>query len=175
MKVLVTGAKVMIGSALITLFARNSIKVVGIDKINPKSPHYFEFYQGDICSNAWKRWVSVNHPDINHIIHLAARTDLEGANLRDYETNIKGTEVVCELANSLKTLQSVCIIFTQLVADITSGKVGADLSTVVAPNIYGESKQWTEKVTREKLKNIFSSLDRLLSGVQIITHTILHF
>ena len=40
--------------------------------------------------------------DPHFIIHLGARTDLNGKNLQDYSSNTKGVEVLLDVAKGLK-------------------------------------------------------------------------
>jgi len=155
MKVLITGSEGMIGQALVQLLSKSKIEIIGIDLFDCDSDEYLFYYNRDIRNPSFIEEVLCAHNDITHIVHLAARTDLNGETLKDYDTNTIGTRNICMLANRLSYLKTICITSTQLVADISFGKVDHDLTNIIAPNLYGKSKQHTETIARASLTKHF--------------------
>lgn len=84
--------------------------------------------------------------DPNYIIHLAARTDLDGKTLDDYSSNILGVQNIIKIASSLKNLKKILVTSSMIVC---KGGYTPKSQTDYCPNTkYGESKVETEKITR---------------------------
>ena len=85
------------------------------------------------------------HPD--YIVDLAARTDLDGKRIDDYNDNIEAVKNVLECANKLPMLRKVVITSSMLVCRV--GHQPHDQKDYAPSTLYGESKVITEKLTWE--------------------------
>lgn len=104
------------------------------------------FFMLDICDYEALliKLVSVS-PD--YIIHLAARTDLEGKTLEDYNANILGVENLMKVANQLPNLKKILITSSMLVCH--TGYYPKNQFDYSPSTLYGESKVRTEQIVWE--------------------------
>jgi dTDP-4-dehydrorhamnose reductase len=151
MKVLVTGASGMLGSALCPLLCSNGYKVYRTDINTPDTG--IEFL--DIRNiDSLKSFIEKNKPDI--IFHLAAETDVDKCEIEvehAYLTNTVGTQNVsslCKEYNILMAYISTCGVF--------DGKKKEPYSESDEPNpisIYTKTKFDGEKAVKSLLKKYF--------------------
>lgn len=144
---LVTGGSGFIGTNLVEKLIDNKLKFINIDINEPKiKNHFVHWVQCDILdiqkvNNIFKEFSPTN------VLHLAARTDVEGKTLEDYKVNTKGTQNILEVLKATKSVERIIITSTQFVNQ-NNGTPKNDED--FAPHtVYGESKVITEKLTRE--------------------------
>lgn len=82
------------------------------------------------------------------IIHLAARTDLNGKNLNDYKANIEGVSNLLDALEQVKTLQQA--IFASSMYVCYPGYKPVNFEDYAPHTLYGESKVLTEKIIKER-------------------------
>ncbi len=83
----------------------------------------------------------------NYVIHLAARTDLAGKAIDEYNSNTIGVKNLVESLSKLSTLKRV--IFTSSMYVCNPGYIPTDFDDYHPHTIYGESKVVTEKIIKE--------------------------
>ena len=142
-KILVTGASGFIGDNLCNLLAKRKFNFIGIDVVqNIRSKHLRSELIDCKDENALLELKNRFKPDT--VIHLAARTDMLGKSLQDYEDNTLGTLNILKIFDEKK----VIIASSRLVFD-------PHLAEPVEPynyspnSFYGESKVITEIYARE--------------------------
>ena len=105
MKILVTGSSGFIGTNLMQSFIERQIDVLGIDINVPKiASHSSYFKKVDITNHSDLSSIVLKFSP-NYIIHLAARTDLDGLKLEDYLANTIGVKNLLEVAKNLPNLK----------------------------------------------------------------------
>lgn len=142
-RILLTGASGFIGTNLLEYLIEKKYLVRNIDFNKPKI-----FKRNDMWINvdirdyeAFEKAILEFNPD--YIIHLAARTDLDGKTLEDYSTNIIGVENLLKIVNRLPRLKKVIITSSKFVTK--NGYSIKDQYDYCPHTIYGESKVETEK------------------------------
>ena len=89
-------------------------------------------------------------PDI--VVHLAARTDLRGEKIEDYESNTLGVKNLIEALKNCSTVKLA--LFASSMYVCRPGYHPADMDDYAPHTVYGESKVLTEKIIKEAGLNI---------------------
>lgn len=144
MKILITGSSGFIGTNLVNYFLEKQINILGIDINLPKiNSHHNNFKKININNYDELSTVILGYsPD--YIIHLAARTDLNGKSLEDYSANIIGVKNLLEVAKKLPNLNKILITSSMLVCH--TGYQPQNQFDYAPTTVYGKSKVETEKI-----------------------------
>lgn len=146
-KVIITGASGFIGTNLFQYLTQKKYEVINIDYKDPK------------CKNVLGSWKKVDIKDYDelkkeilsfnpdYIIHLAARTDLDGKTMEDYSANIVGVKNLMEVVKLLPNLKKVVIASSMLVCH--AGYYPKNQFDYSPTTLYGRSKVETEKIIWE--------------------------
>lgn len=142
-KILLTGSSGFIGTN-ITLAFKKRYNILCIDQKPPKNKLLNECWvKVDITDfNALESVVLKFNP--NYIIHLAARTDLDGIFLDDYSANILGVENIMKILPSLTNLKKIIVTSSMLVC--RTGYYPKNQFDYSPSTLYGESKVKTEEI-----------------------------
>ena len=143
-KILITGGSGFIGTNLVEKFIKEGHEIINIDINEPKNKNFFENWRNVDINDFESFKPIVQHFCPDYIIHLAARTDLDGVILEDYKTNILGVENLMKIANELTSLKKIIITSSMLVCH--GGYYPKDQFDFAPTTIYGESKVKTEKM-----------------------------
>lgn len=144
-KIAVIGASGFIGTNLVmSLSRRKNVEVFNIDIAIPKLQSEEILYQSiDICDfSSFFECLSKISPD--YIVHLSARTDLDGQSLNDYSANILGVENLMKILPSLPNLKKVIVTSSMLVCH--TGYHPKNQFDYAPSTLYGESKVKTEEI-----------------------------
>lgn len=142
---LVTGGSGFIGTNVVDfLIKQNDCVVLNIDTNKPKCNEHLPYWKRiDICdkvalTNAIKEF------DPTHVLHLAARTDLQGEHVDAYAPNTTGVE------NLLYSLEGLCnlerVLFTSSMLVCRVGYAPKHEKDYSPSTYYGESKVITEQL-----------------------------
>jgi nucleoside-diphosphate-sugar epimerase len=143
-RILVTGGSGFIGSHLLPELVGGGHDVLNID-MQPPHADTAPWQRADIKDRAaLDAAFSAFRP--SHVVHLAARTDLDGRTREDYVDNTVGTETVIAAAHACGTVERFVATSTQYV--VKPGVRPASLTEFDAYSAYGISKVETEKITR---------------------------
>ncbi len=148
-KILVTGSSGFIGTNLVsTLLKTEEYNVLGLDLVSPKiAEHNRIWKQVDIRNkDTLLEHVKDFNPKI--IVHLAARTDLNGKTIEDYNSNTVGVSNLVEVLEELKLVETVIFASSMYVCE--PGYTPSDFTDYKPHTIYGESKVITEKIIKKK-------------------------
>lgn len=140
-KLVVTGCSGFIGTNVM-LAMKDKYEVLGLDKVPPRS-FILNWQQVDLLNyDELNRVINSFSPD--YIIHLAARTDLGGATLNDYNANIEGVENIVKVAEGLPNLKKILVTSSMLVC--RTGYYPKNQFDYLPTTFYGKSKVKTEKI-----------------------------
>ena len=142
MKILITGASGFIGTNLLEDLNEKGHEVRNIDIHEPKIKERADVFQKiDIVQYApFEEAVLGFDPD--YIVHLAARTDLDGKTLEDYAANTVGVENLMKIVHKLPNLKKIVIASSKFVT--RNGYQIKNQHDYCPHTKYGESKVETE-------------------------------
>lgn len=146
MRVLVTGGSGFIGTNMVELLVSRGHDVWNYDIAPPRnSAHSALWREGDLLNGSNLRSaVGDIAPEI--ILHLGARTDLEGRTVDEYAANTIGVENLIAAADRATSLRRLIFASSRLVCRI--GYVPKDEFAYCPTTPYGESKVAGEKIVR---------------------------
>lgn len=148
MKVFITGSSGLIGKWTAEKLLAEGYSIKGYDKRENHYAHLREYcVVGDILD--WEQLLeTVQSFQPNAVIHLAARCDLEGLRIEDYDANITGVRHLCNAVQKTNSIRRAIYTSSQLVCKV--GHVPKDDREYCPNTIYGQSKVKTEEVVREE-------------------------
>lgn len=146
MKLLVTGSSGFIGTNLIESQKKMDTEILGIDVVEPKLKNHRAIWkQVDICNTTLLReTIQDFQPD--YVIHLAAKTDLNGTTLHDYDANIQGVSNLLDALEQVPNLKSAIFASSMYVCE--PGYKPKDFEDYAPHTLYGESKVETERIIK---------------------------
>jgi len=146
-KILITGGSGFIGTNLIETLQKTNTEVLNIDMAEPKlEEHRSVWKQIDIREkNALMKVVKNFQPD--YVIHLAARTDLNGKTLHDYDANMQGVGNLLDALEQVPNLKHAVFASSMYVCE--PGYMPKDFEDYAPHTLYGESKVETERRIKE--------------------------
>lgn len=147
MKVLLTGGSGFIGTHLVDALLARGVDVLNLDIRPPWRPeHHRSWHACDILDAATlDREVAAFAPA--HVVHLAARVDIEGRTLDEYRVNTDGTANVLRAVQRTASVERLVVTSSLLVHE-DPGLPVHDLH-FAAHTAYGQSKVITEQHTRQ--------------------------
>ncbi len=143
-KILITGGSGFIGTNLIEhLLKKTDAELLTFDINEPKIDSHNRFWKRvDIREYEELREKIVEYkPDI--VIHLAARTDLRGLTLKDYDANMTGVSNLLKAIDEAGTVQKAVFASSMYVCE--PGYMPKDFEDYAPHTLYGESKVETER------------------------------
>ncbi|MCP4991891.1 MAG: NAD(P)-dependent oxidoreductase [Colwellia sp.] len=146
MKVLVTGGSGFIGRYLCSLLTDNGYEVLNLDNKEPDVGSAGTWINCSILDEAElvSTFIEIQ-PD--YVFHLAAKADVFGEVLEDYNVNIVGTENVLKACKSIPALKHLIVTSSQLVVKPNYVPTSDDDYSPL-DELYSLSKVKTETLTR---------------------------
>jgi nucleoside-diphosphate-sugar epimerase len=130
--------------------ASDNYKSLGVDICPPKSgaTSGWSFAECDILDTMKLRSTVTDFaPEV--VVHLAARTDIDGQSVAAYSANVDGTRNLIAAVASAGTVRRVLFASSQLVCRV--GYVPRSDTDYCPINSYGESKVLAENIIRENM------------------------
>lgn len=148
-RILITGGSGFIGTNLVDYYHRKGIDILNIDLSQPKIEEHNAYYVNCSLLDINKLHKTIIDFSPSHIVHLAARTDLDGKQLSDYEANTKGLYNLIEIIKDI-TIEKV--VFTSSMLVCKAGYSPFNDTDFCPTTPYGESKVIGEKYIRDNLQ-----------------------
>jgi len=147
MKILITGGSGFIGTNLIETLRKTNAEILSVDMAEPKLESHRQIWKKvDIREkNAIMATVKDFQPD--YVIHLAARTDLNGKTLQDYDANMQGVSNLLDALEQVPNLKQAVFASSMYVCE--PGYMPKDFEDYAPHTLYGESKVETERRIKE--------------------------
>ncbi|MBN1554976.1 MAG: NAD(P)-dependent oxidoreductase [Phycisphaerae bacterium] len=145
-RVFLTGGSGFIGTNLIARLRDNDYDVLNADTQPPRNPAQKQFHKHvDILdADALKTALAEFTP--THVVHLAARTDLDGKTLEDYRVNTDGTRNLIQAIEATPSVTRTIFTSTKLVCQ--PSYFPKDDRDVCPNTVYGQSKADMETLIR---------------------------
>jgi nucleoside-diphosphate-sugar epimerase len=160
-RILVTGSSGFIGTNLMSILIKdNDVKVLGIDMLPPKIKSQNEFWVENDFRDKDSLTDIVDQFKPNIVIHLGARTDLNGKTLEDYSSNTVGVSNLISVLNNIGGVER--IVFASSMYVCIPGYIPSSFDDYKPHTVYGDSKVMTEEIikTSSELKNSLWSIVR---------------
>lgn len=148
-KYLITGGSGFIGTNLITfLLNKGDVDVLSIDMAEPKIKAHRSVWKRVDIRNRQEVLDAVTgfNPDV--VIHLAARTDLRGKVIGDYDANMVGVSNLLDALEMVPNLDRA--VFAASMYVCIPGYMPKDFDDYAPHTLYGESKVVTEKLIKAR-------------------------
>jgi nucleoside-diphosphate-sugar epimerase len=143
---MVTGGSGFIGTNVIDALLRNGVQVSNLDSRAPRNPAQIGTWTQVDLLDRQGVLAAVQAARPMQVIHLGARTDLDGSDLGDYAVNTEGTENLVAALASLEAPPTLVSASTRMVCEIGYHPRADD--DYCPPNAYGESKVEGERILR---------------------------
>jgi nucleoside-diphosphate-sugar epimerase len=142
-KILITGGSGFIGTNFTEKMVLDGHEILNIDINAPKTEKLNKYWTNVDINDLEKFRKSVFDFNPDYILHLAARTDLDGIVLKDYDVNVLGVENLLIIVNELKKIKKIIVTSSMLVC--RGGYYPKDQFDYTPTTVYGESKVKTEQ------------------------------
>ena len=147
-KILVTGGSGFIGTNFIEKLSKNpDNKVINIDIAKPKIPDHIRFWKNvDLLDlDSLDEVVKEFQPE--YVIHLGARTDLNGKTLDDYAANMGGVKNLLTVLTKINSVKQAVFASSMYVCE--PGYHPRNFEDYKPHTLYGKSKVATERLIKE--------------------------
>ena len=146
MRILITGGSGFIGTNLISSLISDGHIVSNIDNRVPRNPNYSSTWSKIDIRDKISLRKNIFQFKPEFLIHLAARTDLDGTSIDDYDSNTLGIQNIVDVCLTCPSIERIIFSSTRLVCKI--GYLPSSDNDYNPSTIYGESKVLGEKVIK---------------------------
>lgn len=153
-RIAITGASGFIGTNIARFYLDKGIRVINLDIAPPVDTSQHKCWRKTDILNLSELENAINDFAPTHLIHLAARTDLnETKDISHYAVNTEGVENIIEAINACGKIKRVIFASSMLVC--SRGYSPKDADDYTPRTLYGKSKMLGEKVVKKSRSNSF--------------------
>lgn len=147
-KILITGGSGFIGTNIINyLLKKNRIELINIDIVKPKIESHTTYWKNVDLRKFNDIALVIESFSPDYVIHLGARTDLNGNSLNDYDANINGVKNLLDALERVNTVKRAVFASSMYVCE--PGYIPKNFDDYAPHTLYGESKVETERIIKE--------------------------
>lgn len=147
-RILVTGGSGFIGTNLVAAYRAAGLTVRNADVATPRKADDSDLWARTDITRVDELRAAFSDFQPTHVVHLGARTDLDGKEIADYGANTTGVaNLLTVLREAADAVDRVLVASSRLVCRIGYQPKADD--DYCPPNAYGASKVETERLTRE--------------------------
>jgi GlcNAc-P-P-Und epimerase len=151
-RVLITGGSGFIGTNLVDFFTCAGAVVLNVDHSPPKKPEHSPHWRGvDLLKHDALR-TTVEDFAPTHVLHFAARTDLNGRDVSKYAANVEGVTNLLAALSRVQSIERVVFASSRMVCRI--GYQPRDEADYCPNTVYGQSKVEAERIIRAARLNV---------------------
>jgi nucleoside-diphosphate-sugar epimerase len=155
-KVMVTGCSGFIGTHLVARLMQHEYELINIDIVPPKHDRQKKYWT--LCDiknlNTLEKIFHQFKP--THVIHLAAKANLNGKTIDDFPDNVIGTKNIITCVNRSESVNRFIHTSTQYV--VMPGVAPENDEFLLPYTAYGESKAEGEKLVRQNCSKCWAIL-----------------
>jgi len=153
-RVAITGASGFIGTNMARFYIDRGIDIINLDVAPPVDSSQRKWWRKTDILNLSKLENAINNFAPTHLIHLAARTDLnETKDISHYAVNTEGVENIIEAISAYGKIKRVIFASSMLVCE--RGYSPKDANDYTPRTLYGKSKMLGEKFVKKNNRNSF--------------------
>jgi nucleoside-diphosphate-sugar epimerase len=145
MRILITGGSGFIGTNLVEAL-RSEHELLNIDIADPRNPAQRAIWKNVDITRGRDLTAAVSEFQPDTVVHLAARTDLDGRSIEDYAANTVGVSNLIDAVSATGSVQRVLFASTRLVCKIGYQPRAENDYCPTTP--YGKSKIEGERLVR---------------------------
>lgn len=144
---LLTGGSGFIGTNLINYLSKdNNLEFISLDIEMPKIEEHRRYWKQVDLRNRDDVMVAIKAFAPDYVIHLGARTDLNGTTLQDYDANMGGVRNVLDAIAAAGTVKHAIFASSMYVCE--PGYMPKDFEDYAPHTLYGKSKVETERIIK---------------------------
>jgi len=147
-KILITGGSGFIGTNVVTHFESLGYTVANLDLAAPRKKEHVPYWKKVDLLDAHTVNQVIADFSPTYVVHLAARTDLQGKLPEDYNANTVGTANLMAALNNIQSLRRVIFASSMLVC--RPGYIPVNELDFSTATVYGESKKEMELMIRKE-------------------------
>lgn len=147
MNILITGGSGFIGTNLVEHLVASGHAATNIDIVPPKDASHARYWQSCDIMDQSSLYRTFGRLKPTHVVHLAARSDVEGRTIEEYDANTKGTFNVLMAVKATPSIDRLIVTSTQFVHQFHGLPLHDE--DYIPFTVYGESKVIAEKYTRQ--------------------------
>ncbi|MBP7087947.1 MAG: NAD(P)-dependent oxidoreductase [Candidatus Omnitrophica bacterium] len=150
-RIVITGGSGFIGTNTVQFYIDKGIELINLDIAEPKNKEHSKYWRKVDILDLVRLKESIRDFLPTHVIHLAARADLnERKDIRGYTVNTKGVENIIEAINDYGNMKRSLFASSMLVCK--RAYTPKNSQDYLPSTLYGESKVLGEKIVRESKK-----------------------
>jgi len=142
----VTGGSGFVGTNAVELYLRVGVPVLNLDVAPPRNAAHVSVWRRADLLDRDAVGAVVREFQPSHVLHLGARTDLDGITGDEYAANVAGTENLIAAVNGAASVERVVFASSRMVCRI--GYVPTAEDDYCPTTVYGESKVACERLVR---------------------------